>query len=51
MVPFYLEKIENKVVNSIYKSKHMVLLLPKELLVELNSLHRVFGISQTNINE
>ena len=44
---FIWKRIENKVVNSIYKSKHMVLLLPKELLVELNSLHRVFGINQT----
>lgn len=40
------KRIENKVINSINKPKHMLLLLPKELLVELDNLHKVFNINQ-----
>lgn len=45
-------RIEFPVVDSIQKSKHMVLLLPKKLLVELDSLHKASKINtKQNVNE
>ena len=43
-------KIENKVYSTIFKAKNMLMILPKEILIGLDSVYKLFDINN-NIND
>ena len=48
---FVWKRIENKVYATIFKAKNMLMILPKEILVGLDSVHKLFGINVDKLEE